>query len=104
LLATLGGRELLDTEADLLLHRLFAEHDLRLFEGEPVRFGCRCGPERIAALLRSLGEDEAQDIVAEQGAITVTCEFCHRPYRYDAIDVSQLFAEKPSADAPGSVN
>ena len=104
LLSTMGGRELLDTEADVLLHRLFAEHDLRLFEAEAVRFGCRCGPERIAALLRSLGQDEARDIVAEQGAITVTCEFCHRPYRYDAIDVAQLFADTPAADAPGSVN
>lgn len=104
LLATLGSRELLDTEADVLVHRLFAEHDLRLFEGDAVKFGCRCSPERVANLLRSLGEDEAQDVLAEQGAITVTCEFCHRPYRYDAIDVAQLFADTPAQDAPGSVN
>ena len=62
LLGTLGGRELLDTEADVLLHRHFAEHDLRLFEGEDVRFGCRCSPERVAGLLLSLGEAEARDV------------------------------------------
>jgi molecular chaperone Hsp33 len=101
---TLGGRELLDTEAETLLHRLFAEHDVRLFDGEPVAFGCRCSPERVDGLLRSLGEDEAREVLAEQGAITVTCEFCHRPYRYDAIDVAQLFGGTSAQDAPGSVN
>lgn len=102
--ATLGGRELLDTEADVLLHRLFGEHDLRLFEGESVAFGCRCSAERVADVLRSLGEAEAMDIIAEQGAISVTCEFCQRPYRYDAIDVAQLFSEAPAAGASGALN
>ncbi|MEY4762920.1 MAG: hypothetical protein RLZZ200_2776 [Pseudomonadota bacterium] len=102
--ATLGGRELLDTEPDVLLHRLFGEHDLRLFEGETVAFGCRCSPERVANVLRSLGAHEANDIVAEQGVISVTCEFCHRPYRFDAIDVAQLFADAPAADGGDAVN
>ena len=34
----------------------------------------------------------------------VTCEFCHRPYRYDAIDVAQLFSEAPAAGASGALN
>lgn len=104
LLSTLGARELLDSEAQPLLQRLFAEHDLRLFAGEPVRFRCRCSPERVAGLLQSLGEDEVRAVLAEQGAVTVTCEFCHRPYRYDAIDVAQLFSGAPAPDAPGSLN
>jgi molecular chaperone Hsp33 len=104
LLGTLEGRELLDTEAPVLLTRLFAEHDLRLFDAEPVRFGCRCSPERVAGLLQSLGEAEVGAVIAEQGMVTVTCEFCHRPYRYDAIDVAQLFAASPAADVPDSLN
>jgi molecular chaperone Hsp33 len=52
-------------------------------------------------MLRSLGEAETRDILREQGAVTVTCEFCHRPYRFDAVDVDRLFG---GADArpPGS--
>jgi molecular chaperone Hsp33 len=104
LLSTLGPRELLDSEAQALLQRLFAEHDLRLFDGEPVRFHCRCSPERVVGLLQMLGEDEVRAVLAEQGAVTVTCEFCHRPYRHDAIDVEQLFSSGPSSQASGSVN
>ena len=55
-------------------------------------------------LLQSLGVDELQSILAEHGALTVTCEFCHRPYRYDAIDVAQLLADTPAPDAPDAVN
>ena len=104
LLGTLSGRELLDSEATVLLQRLFAEHDLRLFDAEPVRFQCRCSPERVAGLLQSLGKDEIRSLLAEEGVVRVTCEFCHRPYRYDAIDVAQLFLPTPSADVPDSLN
>lgn len=91
LLATLGPDELLATPPELLLRRLFAEHNLRLLEGEPVRFACRCDRERVAALLRGLGRGEVDSILAEQGAVTVTCEFCQRPYRFDAVDAARLF-------------
>jgi molecular chaperone Hsp33 len=47
----------------------------------------------VSSLLRALGPDELRDVLKEQGAVTVTCEFCHRPYRFDAVDVEALFAK-----------
>lgn len=92
LLATLAGEELLATDCRTLLGRLFNGHDLRLFEGEALRFACRCNRERVGAMLQSLGQEEIESILAEQGAVTVTCEFCMKPYRFDAVDAAQLFA------------
>jgi molecular chaperone Hsp33 len=93
LLGTLGGDELLSTEPELLLRRLFGAHDVRLFEAEPVVFLCRCDRERVAGLLRGLGRQEVESILEEQGAVTVTCEFCQKPYRFDAVDAAQLFLQ-----------
>jgi molecular chaperone Hsp33 len=45
----------------------------------------------VANVLRSLGADEVRSVIEEQGACTVTCEFCQKPYKFDAIDVEQLF-------------
>ncbi|MCX7036526.1 MAG: Hsp33 family molecular chaperone HslO [Proteobacteria bacterium] len=104
LLDTLGGRELLDTEPQLLLHRLFSAHDVRLFDADAVRFSCRCSQARVNSLLLSLGEDEVKEILDEQGSVAITCEFCNRQYRYDAIDAAQVFADAPAPDLPGSVN
>jgi molecular chaperone Hsp33 len=78
--------------AEPLLHQLCGSHDCRLFGVTAVQFFCRCNPERVAGLLRSLGSEEMHSILAEQGAVSVTCEFCGRPYRFDAVDIEQLFA------------
>ncbi|RYG64751.1 redox-regulated molecular chaperone Hsp33, partial [bacterium] len=40
----------------------------------------------------------------EQGAVTVTCEFCQRPYRFDAVDVEGLFHEGPTEPGPSTLN
>jgi molecular chaperone Hsp33 len=51
-----------------------------------------------------LGVKELRAILAEEGAVTVTCEFCGRPYKYDAIDVERLFALGASPETPQSLN
>ena len=104
LMSTVKERELLDTEAEPLLLRVFGANDLRLFDADPVRFQCRCSEERVASVLQSLGETEIRSVLEEQGVVTVTCEFCQRPYRFDAIDVEQLFAPTPPPEAPDSLN
>lgn len=99
LLATLRPAELLACEPQQLLTSLFGAHDLRLFEGEAVRFACRCDRERVASMLRGLGRGEVESILAEQGAVTVTCEFCRRPYRFDAVDAAGLFVPGGAPDS-----
>jgi molecular chaperone Hsp33 len=89
----LDGSVLLHSPVEKLLAQGFPGSDLRLFRGSPVQFECRCSSGRVAGLLRALGEDEVRDVLKEQGAVTVTCEFCRRPYRFDAGDVETLFAE-----------
>lgn len=89
----LSSPELLARPVEELLAHGFTGHDLRLFRGAHVQFECRCSSGRVAGLLRALGADEVRDVLREQGAVTVTCEFCQRPYRFDAVDVEGLFAD-----------
>src|SRR5262249_35662773 len=74
--------------------------DVRVFRGSPGRFEGRCSPQRVAGVLRAVGCGEVRDVLREQGAVTVTCEFCQRPFRYDAIDIEALFTESPDPDSP----
>ena len=87
----LSPADLLTRPVEELLERGFAEHDMRLFRGTPVQFECRCNQARVSGLLRALGADEVKDILQEQGSVTVTCEFCHRPYRFGPSDIEALF-------------
>jgi molecular chaperone Hsp33 len=102
-IGTVDRHELLGSPVERVLTRNFGRRDLRLYSGTPVRFECRCGPERVAGLLRALGADEVRDVLREQGAVTVTCDFCNRPYRFDAVDVEGLFASGAVPDAPPSL-
>ncbi len=98
-----GRGELLGSPVERMLARNFGRRDLRLFAGFPVRFKCRCDPERVASLLRALGADEVREVLAEQGAVTVTCDFCNRAYSFDAVDVEELFTPGSAPGAPGPI-
>lgn len=104
LLQTVHAEELLRAAPETLLPRVFAGHDLRLFAPQAVRFQCRCSAERVTSMLKALGEAEVRGVLAEQGEVTVTCEFCQRPYRFDVVDVEQLFATGRGPQGPASLN
>ena len=102
LAATLTREELLTLDADTLLHRLFWEERLLRYEPRRPRFACSCGRERVASMLRGLGRDEVDSIIAERGEVEVGCEFCGQQYRFDAIDAARLFI--PGADQPPALS
>jgi molecular chaperone Hsp33 len=105
LAASLKREELLELDAETVLRRLFWEEDLRRFE--PLsgqlgpRFSCSCSRERVGNMLRSLGREEIESILAEQGQVEVGCEFCGQQYRFDPVDAAQVFVQ-PEQQPPGS--
>jgi molecular chaperone Hsp33 len=103
-LRDIDAQLLRDAKAQEVLKHICQDHDCRLFSRAGVSFACRCSSARVEGLLRTLGLDEVQSIVAEQGDVTVTCEFCGRPYRFDAIDVERLFSEGPNPGTSGTLN
>lgn len=89
---TLTPAELGQLADAAILHRLFNEDDVRLFDPAPVFFRCRCSRERVAGMLRSLGEQETRSVLRERGEVEVRCDFCNKAYGFDAVDVEQIFA------------
>ncbi|MBE2263278.1 MAG: Hsp33 family molecular chaperone HslO [Burkholderiaceae bacterium] len=84
--------ELLELDVETILHRLFWEEQVLRFEpGTPPHFACSCSRERVARMIRSLGADEAQSILAERGHIEVGCDFCGQQYHFDPVDAAQIF-------------
>lgn len=90
---TLTDAELLQLDNPTLLHRLFHEEQLRLFDAHEVRFECTCSRERCANAILTLGEAEALQVVAEEGVLHSDCQFCHQQYRFDHDDITELFAQ-----------
>ncbi|NYT62172.1 Hsp33 family molecular chaperone HslO [Alcaligenaceae bacterium] len=93
LAGTVKQDELLSLDTDTLIHRLFWEEDLVVYEPHAVRWHCPCSRERVAGMLRMLGREEIADILTERNTIDIACNFCGKPYRFDAIDCASLFVD-----------
>ncbi|MEN4923045.1 Hsp33 family molecular chaperone HslO [Achromobacter spanius] len=106
LAGTLKRDEMLATDIDTLIHRLFWEETLVAFDPLPVSWHCPCTRERVANMLRSLGEQEVNSILEERGQVDVGCDFCGKPYKFDAVDCAALFSphQPASGDEPPTVH
>ena len=98
LAATLTRDELLTLTPDRILHRLFWEETVRRFDPDRPHFSCSCSRERVQGMLRSLGRDESDSLIEERGLVEVGCDFCGSQYRFDAVDVGEIFT--PGRDQP----
>ena len=99
---TLKDSELLELEPQDLLHRLYHEEDLRIYDASSIRFECSCSQEKIEYTIRSIGEEEATEIIKEQGTIQVDCDFCNTQYVLDSVDVKRLFSDADVTDISGT--
>ena len=93
---------LLGNPLEANLAAVFPGHDVRVFGAAAVQFECRCNPARVAGVLRALGSKEIREVLREQGTVTISCEFCQRPYSFDSIDIEALFAD--SAEGPEAIH
>ena len=100
---TITNEELLTLPPETILRRLFleesTENGVRSFPARPIRFSCRCSRTKVADILRMLGEEDVQSILVEQGAVETVCDFCAKPYRFDAVDCLQVFKTDLLSDA-----
>jgi molecular chaperone Hsp33 len=100
---TITTDELLELSPETTLRRLFlnesSEAGVRAFPTRQVKFACRCSRLKVADVLRMLGEEEVNSILAEQGAVDTGCEFCGKAYRFDAVDCIQVFKTDLLTDA-----
>ncbi|WP_047249606.1 Hsp33 family molecular chaperone HslO [Chromobacterium subtsugae] len=88
---TLKSEELLTLEAEDILHRLFHEEEVRVFEQESVSFNCNCSRERVGGMLTMLGGEEVGSVLLEQGSVEIVCDYCNQHYVFDEEDATQLF-------------
>lgn len=90
---TLSNEELLTLSFDDLLYRLYHQEQVRLFTPNPLAFQCSCSQTRTLNALRTVGKEDLEQIIAEQGTVDINCEFCHQHYHFDANDIQSLFTK-----------
>jgi molecular chaperone Hsp33 len=98
LASTLKREELLSTDIQTLMNRLFWEETVRVFEPQHPQFHCSCTREKVGNMLKMLGKGEVDDALTELGHLGINCDFCGKHYEFDKVDCAQLFAgDTPAA-------
>ena len=91
---TMTPDELIDTETDRLLFRLFNEWDVKRFQPKRIRFSCNCSRDRSLNAIRLLPDHEITELFEEQQTVTMNCEMCGESYHFTCNDVDQ--SEEPT--------
>jgi len=94
LAGTVTDKELSELDAERLLHRLFHEETLQLFEADWVSYECTQNKERFEKIIFDLGEQDARDLLNEQGEISIHNEICNEHLFFDEQDVNRIFTSK----------
>ena len=92
LAATLALDETVNAQPYDLLVRLFPEELLRVYRIGPIEYHCPFDVQNVERVLRGLGRDEVESILAEQGEVVIRNEMCNHEYRFDRDTVETLFA------------
>ncbi len=100
--STIKSEELLGLDAKEILHRLYHEEDVRLFDPESIYFKCSCSRDKVTNMLRSISHQDASDIIKEQGNISVDCEFCGKTYEFDEIDIVGIYTDNAQPSDPST--
>lgn len=93
LAATITEKELLSLDVTTILHRLFHEEDIRLYDQQPINFRCGCTKEKMTQALLMMGKEEVSDILKTYHLVEVTCEFCNNTYGFTEQEIDHVFAE-----------
>ena len=94
---TITADELNQLEANVVLHRLYHEDDVIVYEPMAVRFFCGCSHERSMNALYSVPLDELKDIIQTDGEIRLTCDYCLAEYVYDESDLAAIQGHQESS-------
>ena len=81
-----------DTQPYDLLTRVFPEELMRVFRLYAVEYHCPYDEDKVKDMLRGLGRQEVESILAEQGEVVIRNEMCNHEYRFDADAIARLFA------------
>ena len=79
-----------DPDPENLLRTVMSDFDIRILESSEISYKCYCSRERVERALISLGREELEGILREQGSCQLTCQFCDAVYDFTAEDLQEL--------------
>lgn len=87
---TIKTEEIFTLDAQTLLYRLYHQEQVRLFEPQAVSYQCSCSEEKCLSAISQVEASELESILAEQGAVSMTCDYCLTTYDFKRPQLQQF--------------
>ena len=79
-------------DAKALLEQVLSDFELEILSEEPVEYRCYCSRDRVSRALISMGRQELEELIQDQGKAELTCQFCDKVYQYSREELGELLA------------
>lgn len=90
---TIKGDELFSLNANDLLYRLYHQEEVRIFDPQSVSYKCSCSKEKCLSAISQIEPSEIKSILAEQGSVSMTCDYCQTTYAFGEVELSQFTSD-----------
>ena len=90
---TIKPEEIFTLDANELLHRLYHQETVRIYEPQAVEYRCGCSEEKCLTVISQLPPEELAAIIAEQGWVSMTCDYCLTTYKFDEPQLAAFVAK-----------
>jgi len=98
---TIKVEELLSLPSATILHRLYHAEEMEVFEPAGVSFKCKCSTTSMGQAVMVLGKEDIHTLLAEQGKIEITCQFCNKQYSFSEAHIEELLSLQTLAAKAG---
>lgn len=87
---TIKQEEIFSLDSEALLYRLYHQEKVILFEPQDVSYQCSCSAEKCLSAISQIEPSELENIIAEQGNVSMTCDYCMTTYKFERPELAQF--------------
>ncbi len=81
-----------DSDPEAMLRKVLSDFEIDVLERSPIEYRCYCSRERVTRALISMGREELNSLIREQGRAELTCQFSDKVYHYTNEELEGLLA------------
>ncbi|MCY7295675.1 Hsp33 family molecular chaperone HslO [Alteromonas sp. a30] len=90
---TITKAEITELPVEEILHRLYHQEEVRLFDPVDVSFSCTCSQEKVNQAIASLPTEEVRNLLDERGKISTSCQYCFAEYKFTEEDFQNILGD-----------
>ncbi|MFQ3209129.1 MAG: molecular chaperone Hsp33 [Colwellia sp.] len=90
---TIKSEEVFSLEAEALLYRLYHQEKVNIFDPQKVSYVCGCSADKCLSAISQIEPSEINAILAEQGKISMTCDYCITTYDFDELSLKSFISK-----------